>query len=497
MNKTKEPFAIVTDSDKVITNDVYKNYVIDGETEPTSQIHDDLFHEVYGEKNLVKPLYDPDKLASLLEINTYHSRCVKTKAQDTAGNGYRIKKMSEDADESERETLEKFFDSQHPPVEDILTRAEIDYNAIGYNFIELVKTGNLHNTVYRHFNHAPAHTIRVIRDKIGGEPRKFVQKRGGKYVYFKSPLLDMDVHKKTGREYEEGELNKEDRANDMIMMKEYTPRSDYYGIAGVVNALGAIWGNLAQQSYNNEFFKNHGVPQYAVYITGNYDLDEGEDGKPKVVTAIEESLANVRKNPHSSLVFGIPAQNMGDNVEVTFEPLAIETKDASFRMFRKDNRDEVIIAHAMPANRIGVGDSQNLGGDNAYETNRIYKESVLNPRQKEIEDYINKYIVEMSFGITDWKFKLNSIDVDSVEKDIKVLEFLFENGSATPNDLIRNLGEDYGIEVQDKEELDDYYIKGQPISKLHEEQTNPIMRASQKEFDKVRDIMKNKLLGKE
>lgn len=496
-----EPFAIVTDDD-IITSDVYKQYSMkqeDRDTSPTSQLGDDLFTGQYGNRNIVKPLYNPSQLAGLLEINTYHNRCVRTKAHDITGNGYKLKKTTENPDEGEKKRLKEFFDTQFPPLEDILSKGEIDYGGLGYSFYELVKEGNMHNTVYKYMNHAPAHTIRTIRDKTGGEVMKFVQKRAGKFVYFKHPFLEKDVHKETGKEYPPGELKPEERANDMIMMKNYTPRSDYYGIPDIINALGAIWGNLAQQSYNNEFFKNHGVPQYAVYITGDYDLETDEEGKPKVVTAIEESLAKVRKNPHSSLVFGIPSNTsgMGENVKVTFEPLAVETKDASFRMFRKDNRDEVIVAHAVPGNRIGIGDVQSLGGDTAYETNRIYKESVLNPRQKEIEDYINRYIVKHNFGIEDWEFKLNSIDVDSIEKDTEVLGFLFKNGAATPNDLIRNLGEDYGIQPSDNEDMNKYYINGQPVDKINSEQPAPsfnsIEKAEDKDVESFTAMLKNRL----
>ena len=497
VNKT-QPFAFATSTGSIATKDIYKQYIIEGETSPTDQLTDDYFAGMYDGKGLIKPLYNPKQLAGLLEINTYHNRCVRTKAQDVAGNGYELKKTRPDADEKDKERIKKFFDEQDPPLEEILTKTEIDYGSIGYNFIELVKEGNRSDTKYKYMNHAPAHTVRVSREKILNLPKKYAQKRGGKTVWFKNPLLDKDVDKETGEEYKKGTLDKEKRANDMIMMKEYSPSSDFYGVPGVVNSLGAIWGNLAQQRYNNEFFKNHGIPQYAVYITGDYSLEEGDDGVPVVVKKIKEYLSQVRKNPHSTLVFGIPSgtPGMGENVKVHFEPLATETKDASFRMFRKDNRDEVIISHAVPGNRIGLGDVGSLGGDTAYETNRIYKESVINPRQFEIEEYINTYIIKHNFGIDGWRFKLRTIDVDSKEKDKDILEFLFERGGATPNDLIRNLGSDYGIEPSDSEGMDEYYINGQPISKLMSNQPSPVTMSkksiSERDKEELLRMIKNR-----
>jgi len=471
--ESKELVAVVTEKDgehQVVPEYIYKQYYGDNNTNPTNQITDDTFKEKYEKTSIVRPLVNPKQLAGLLEINTYHNRCVRTKAQDIAGNGYEIRKKHEDADVSEKEFIQEFFDNQFPPIEETLTQAEIDYGAIGYSCFELVKAGNSYGTKYQYINHIPAHSVRLTRIKNKSDFPKYVQKRANKFVYFKHPLMEKDVDKDTGEVYPLGELSDDKRANDIIFMKNYTPRSDYYGLPDIITALGAIWGNLAQQRYNNEFFKNFGIPQYAVYITGDYNLKKDEDGNPEIVTRIQEHLSSVRRNPHSTLVFGIPSSTpgMGENVKVEFKELANRSDEASFRMFREDNREEVVIAHGVPGNRIGLADVASLGGDTAYETNRIYKESSINPRQKEIEEYINKYIIQHNFEIYDWEVKLKNLDIDSTEKDKEILDFLFTNGSATPNDLIRNLGADYGIEPGTDIGLDEYFMNFTPLVNVME-----------------------------
>jgi len=479
----KEFVGTVNDTGEIVSKNIYDKFTINKEQNPTNQITEEQF-SLQKSYNLIQPPYPPEHLAKLLEINTFHYRCTHTKAQDVAGNGYEIKKVEENANEDNKQLIKEFINRQFPTIEEILTKVEIDYNSIGYGALELVKEGNMHNTVYRYMNHIPAHTIRVLKDND-----RYVQKRGTNYRYFKSPTLEKDVNKHNGEISELGELNEEDRASDLIMLKDYSPRSDYYGIPGIVTALNAIWGNLAQQQYNSEFFKNHGIPQYAVYITGDYNLEQDDEGNYTVIESIKEHLSKVRQNPHSSLVFGIPSNTsgMGDTVQVEFEKLAVETKDASFRMYRKDNRDEIVVNHGVPGSRIGLSEAGSLGGDGAYETNRVYKESTINPRQRELEEYINTYITRSNFNIDGWRFKLKTIDIDSKEKDKEMLGFLFDNGAATPNDLIRNLGEDYGIEPDENDPaLSSHYIQGQPIDMLG-------MGMSQQEIDTTLNSIKSKL----
>ena len=61
----------------------------------SQQIRQEDFQGIDG---LVEPLYDPPSLARHMEANTYHARAVRTKAQDTAGQGWELAPLVEKPD---------------------------------------------------------------------------------------------------------------------------------------------------------------------------------------------------------------------------------------------------------------------------------------------------------------------------------------------------------------------------------------------------------------
>ena len=496
-NNKGKPFAIVTKDKNIVTKSVYDRYAIKKNNE-SNQIFQDTFRNYYND-DIKEPLYNMESLANLTEINSYHLRCVKTKAQDIAGIGYEFLPTGDQDNEktpSEEQInrAKEFFSSQWPPIEIILKKCETDYHSIGNMYIELVREGDLPQAPYKILSHIPGHTMRVCTDR-----NRYVQKRGAEKVYFKKAGFDKDVDIETGEIKSLGSLNPERRASEVIHDFNYSSRSDFYGLPDVISCLGAIKGHLSQRDYNIKFFENFGIPAYAVYITGDYDLgenldEEAEDsqnnGEPAIVRTIRKYLDKVQDEPHSTLVFGVPSRD-GGTVQVKFEPLAVDIKDASFRLYRQDNRDEVIVAHGVPAYRIGVIETGSLSGNLGEVSNEIYFGSVVFPRQRRIESYINKFIMRENLEITDWKFRLKSVDITSEENDRETLESLFERGGASPNDLIRNLGSRFGINpVEDDPALNAHYIGGQPITNLDQLDYANVQMAMQSLQNKLIEIAK-------
>jgi len=485
----RQEFAIVTKDKNVVPQSIYNRYQTKSDDNNTSsrQITEDKFSGMYDERNIVQPLYNLSALANLTEVNPFHQRCVNTKAQDIAGTGYEIRQRKDDPDEAEREKLENFFD-EGKPINVNLRKFETDYHSTGNGYLELVREGHTPKGEYKIIKHIPSHTMRVHRDQ-----NRYVQIRGTRKVWFKSPDFKKDVHKETGSIHELGELSREERASEVLHDMNYSSRSDFYGLPDTISALGAIQGHLSQRDYNIKFFENFGIPAYAVYITGDYDLEYEEgDEEPTIVKQIRRYLDKVQEEPHSNLVFGIPSGSENGKVRIEFEPLAIETKDAAFRMYRKDNRDEVIVAHGVPPYRIGLAETGSLGGSTAKESTKIYKTSIVAPRQTSIEYLMNRYVLRRNLEIRGWKFVLPSLEVTDEQTDRETLESLFERGGASPNDLIRNLGRQYGIDPVDHPAMNAHYINGEPITNLEEVNTQDAEVALQSLQNKLLKIAKKR-----
>ncbi len=472
---SKKPFGFVTSKGRLVGDDILNKYTT---KEASQQLKADAFQSAYGPEKLVVPLYNPLQLTNLLEMNTYHMRCCKIKARDSAGLGWLIKSKVDGLEEStEFNTLRGFFEDQLEPITTTLDRMMYDYEVMGYGALELTREGYKHDGEPANLFHIPAHTLRV---HLSGE--KLCQIRGGKKKWFKFIGVEKDIDKATGQEYPLGSLDVNKCATEIIWFKNYTPKSDYYGMPDIIPALGAIYGDISRRDYNIAFFDNYGVPAYAVFITGDFDMgDTDENGRTDFEKTIEDHFKNLRKEPHSTLILSVPS-GQGGEVEIKFEPLSVETKEASFRLYRTDNRDEVLSAHAVPPYRAGIAETGSLGGSTAEESTEIYKTSVIKPRQEMIETALNLHVVQNGFEIYEWEFRLGSIDNTDEEHDLKMVQGLFSMGAITPNQIINHFGERFGLTVSDSPYMNMHYINGTPVE---EREVNETVNSTLKELDRA------------
>ena len=277
-----------------------------------------------------------------------------------------------------------------------------------------------------------------------------------------------DVHYETGEKYYNG-LPEHLRANELLWKNRPNPNTKLYGMAPATPAIAAMYADHNRARYNIEFFKNYGIPAMLVTITGDFDPgiidtdDPDYDVKKTLQYRITEQLKQVIKNPHSGMVIQVPSEGEEGNVQVQVEPLSTDTKEASFRLFRKDNRDEVVAIHHMDPNRVGVTDSGKLGASNAEQTDNSYRVSTIKPLIRENEDDIN-HLLRTCLGITDWVFKIIDTDDKKNELDLDKVLSLVEKAIMTPNEAREAIGETYGLaRIEDNEFLNEFYYNGEPL----------------------------------
>lgn len=464
--------AVVTSGGDVVSENLFARYALKSD-EKSRAMPVDRFKSAYGQSGLVEPHYNPETLAQILELNTWHARCVHTKAGDVAGLGYGLTPAAgsqDSANDTERQTFAGVLSAPnlgHTP-DELLTELWIDYEATGNAYMEVVRENYEPDAPPKLLKRLAAHTVRVHNS---GD--LFCQVRGTKKIWFKRFGLDRDVDYKTGHPHAPGSLAPSERASEVIQVKAYAARSDYYGLPEWFPSIGAIEAIRAARDYNISFFDNHGVPAYAVYITGDYDLGEPDDnGEYEVVKNMKQHLKNIASNPGTPLVMAIPSDSPTGTVKVEIEKLAVETKDSHFRMYRKDSRDEILCAHGVPPYRIGIAETGSLGGNTAEASDKIYNESVLAPRKRKLEAVFNLLLLP-ALDVTSWKFYLEDLDYQDDEHDMKVAGFLFDKGGITPNQLIKYFGDRFGIEPDDSEPaLDWHYVDGKPVEAEAQAQEN-------------------------
>jgi PBSX family phage portal protein len=427
---------------------------------------------------LLAPLYDPEGLLELLEVNTYHAQCTDIVARDAAGLNWTINSTTDKQGSPEtKKRVEQFIRKISPNINDLLYKRNYDKRAVGYGAVEIIREGKSKSPI-NGLDHIPSQHLRIHRDgfrvqqQVGAEIVWFViygkNKMDGKLV---------DVHYKTGEIYPYNSLKREERANELLWTVQYTPKSQYYGLPKITPAISAVHGDVSQGEYNTSFFKNYGMPAFAVTVTGDfqdYKLKPGDEGYDETKTLrykISQQLKEVIKNPHSAVTILVPSEGDEGNVKVELKPLSILAKEASFRLYRKDNRDEVIVAHGVPPYRIGIAETGSLGGSIAEEATKIYKTSIIEPLQQGDESDINLLLNEM-FPASGWQFALTEIDIRDMLSDLKIAESLVKMASMKPIQVIRYFGERFGLEEDDNPYLDEYYLNGVPLDKVWAESRN-------------------------
>ena len=384
------------------------------------------------ESGLASRPYPPESFLTLYESNSIFWATVKQIATDVAGLGWKLLlREGEKENDAEKKLLTDFFNK---PSEDLSLRKTcerviIDWGAIGYCGLEVTRNGA--NKVDG-LHHVPAHTLWVHTDK-----EKFCQRRAMKKVWFKQFGLKKNFHLKTG---EEGDYEEEKRANELIYLMNYYPRNDYYGVPNILPAVGSVIGLIGIRDYNLSFFTNYGVPAYLVTLTGEWDEDAEKVIKKHLNTEIKGS-----ENAHRTLVLQVPRDEEGQDGKIKFEPLSVDVKEGSFRVYQQVLREDILAAYSMPPYRIGINIVGKLGGSNIGESTVIYNQSVVEPLQEDLEDIFNGKIIEEGLECYTYKLKFNDMDLRDVDAEAKRNNEAIAYGKMTPNEArnLEDLGKSY------------------------------------------------------
>ena len=463
---TKSESYIVTEDMNFVPANVLEEYAI----KSTKGLNDE---DGFNYQDVVEPPAPPRLLNKLLDINTWHKVCCEAIAADASGAGYTFIPNPNVAEPNmaEKEYLEEFFRRLRPNINQLLYEREYDCESIGWGCLEIIREAGNYEAPINDLKHYSGANFRRCADGVrvqqivGGKTRWFVilgENHDPDGTHY-------DVDYLTGEKHYEG-LPENRRANELIWKNRFNPETKLYGKAPASPAIGAIYADNSRAKYNIEFFRNYGIPAMYVTITGDFDPgildpeDPDYDVRNTLQYRITEQLKAVIKNPHSAMVLQVPSEGEDGNVKVDIKPLSVDTKEASFRLFRKDNRDEVVAAHHMDPNRVGVTDAGKLGSSNSEQTDNSYRVSTIRPLVRENEDDIN-YLIHEFMGITDWNFKIIDTDVKQNEITLDSVLSMVDKAIMTPNEAREAIGEEYGIaRIDDNPFLDEFYYNGNPLS---------------------------------
>ncbi|HVW09191.1 MAG TPA: phage portal protein [Bryobacteraceae bacterium] len=362
-----------------------------------------------GVKCAARP-FDFALFAYAVSLNTYHCRCVTQKAKDIAGAPWKI---TGDGQDAARQEVSSFVDQMFEGL-DFSEGAQnvwTDYEALANAYLEVIPD----------LKGAPAEVSHIVSTEmwIRLDDLGFVQVKNGQFAHFRRYGLDKEAF---------AELNSKDplaAGKDVTSVwhfAQYFPWSPYYGIPSIMPAWNRMALAVLETEYNLAFFNNNAIPDYAVILEGSWE-DDAED---KIREYFKRHL---KGKAHKTMAMRTP-----DGGKITFEKLTGDNaKEGSFRLLRIDCRDEVLHAHGMPPQKVGIVQPGRLG-NGSDEQNQQYKDSIVTPGRKKLLSPINRIIGERFPG-TKFRLEFEPYDTDDIAQNAEVDQIYLQTQVLTPGQV--------------------------------------------------------------
>jgi len=383
-----------------------------------------VYRNGYGLFDVITPPYNMYELANFYDTNFANHAAIDAKVENVVGLGYRFDITDrtmlsfELADDQEkvgrarnrierakielRDWLESLNDDDSFTT--IMEKVYTDLQATGNGFIEVGRTvsGEI-----GYIGHIPATTVRVRRLRDG-----YLQIIGQKIVYFrnfggKNP----------------NPVTTDPRPNEIIHLKQYSPLNTFYGIPDILAAMPSLVGDQLASQYNIDYFENKAVPRYVITVKGAKLSSDAED---KMFRFLQTGL---KSQSHRTLYIPLPGDTENNKVEFKMEPIENGIQDGSFKEYRKQNRDDILIAHQVPISKLGGADSASIAA--ALAQDRTFKEQVSRPAQKYLEKIVNKVIKEKT-DILELRF--NELTLTDEIAQSQIIERYVKTQVITPNE---------------------------------------------------------------
>lgn len=389
-----------------------------------------IYRNGYGLFDVITPPWNLYELANYYDTSFANHAAIDAKVENIVGLGYDFEisprtmlKLESSMDAGAVDRARKRIDRAKIEVRDWLESLNSDdsfTSSMEKVYTDLQATGNAYLEIGRttkgeigYVGHIPSTTMRVRRLRDG-----FVQVIGNKVVYFRNFGATNP-----------NPLGTDPRPNEIIHFKQYSPLNTFYGVPDIISAINSLYGDTLASQYNIDYFSNKAVPRYVVTLKGAKLSAEAED---KMFRFLQTGL---KGQNHRTLYIPLPPDSDTNKVEFKMEPIESGVQEGSFKEYRKQNRDDILVAHQVPLSKLGGGDSGSIAA--ALAQDRTFKEQVARPSQRQLEKHINKVIREKTDIL---EFKFNELTLTDEIAQSQILERYVKNQIMLPNEARVALG---------------------------------------------------------
>jgi PBSX family phage portal protein len=388
-----------------------------------------VYRNGYGLFDVITPPYNLYELANFYDTSFANHAAIDAKVANIVGLGYSFEVTDrtmlsfegkeQSATDKARKRIERMKLEMRDWLENLndddsftktMEKVYTDVESTGNGYLEIGRTVN---GDIGYVGHIPSTTIRVRRLRDG-----YMQIISQKIVYFRNFGATNP-----------NPVTEDPRPNEIIHIKEYSPLNTFYGIPDIIAALPSLIGDQLASQYNIDYFENKAVPRYVVTLKGAKLSGEAED---KMFRFLQTGL---KAQSHRTLYIPLPGDTDQNKVEFKMEPIENGIQDGSFKEYRKQNRDDILVAHQVPISKLGGTDSAAIAASIAQD--RTFKEQVSRPAQGHLNKVIGKIIKEKT-DILELKF--NELTLTDEITQSQILERYVKTQVMMPNEAREAIG---------------------------------------------------------
>lgn len=389
-----------------------------------------VYRNGYGIFDLITPPYNLYELSAYYDTSFANHAAVDAKVSNSVGLGYKfdmttatLMKLETMENEKAKQRAKKKIEQLKIQLADwleglndddsltkILEKVVTDMQATGNGYIEVGRTvaGDI-----GYIGHIPATTMRVRRLHDG-----YIQIIAGTIVYFRNFGATNP-----------NPVTEDPRPNEVIHLKEYSPLNTFYGVPDIIAAMTSLQGDLMAARYNIDYFENKAVPRYIITVKGAKLTPEAED---KLFRFFQTGL---KGQSHRTLYIPLPGDSEGSKIEFEMHPVENGVQEASFSQYRKQNRDDILMAHQVPLSKLGGVDSGSIAA--AMTQDRTFRDQVAKPLQEYVDKAINKIIKEKTDIV---KLSFNQVSLIDEIAQSQIHERYVKNQIMVPNEVREEIG---------------------------------------------------------
>lgn len=453
---------------------------VEDKTGQSKELPEDPWDVLAREGDIVEPPFDLLTLSLLPEHSTEMGQCIEAMVSNIDGFGYRFVPRLKSLNPGQVDTkLVEAVKQENVDLQNFFAYACIDDSFTSFRKKlrkDLETTGNAWAEVIRGingkiqtFNHLPAYQMRLgvmdadpikvpmqvlelqhdssIQIKTIQVWRRFRKHAQSKATYFRNMAVVQDYTMRWFKEFgdprvydktagtradtdeEKGRLKEEDRANEAIHFRLYSPRSPY-GLPRYIGNLLSILGDRAAEEINYITFRNNNIPSMALLVSNG----QLTDATIKRIESFVESQIQGSDNYSKFLIIEGESDTMegedSGHVKLDIKPLVKEQHiDELFQHYSKNNQDKIRRAFRLPP--IFVGRSDDYTRATAESSRRLADEQVFAPERDDFDDWVNRVLFP-AMGIQYHRFKSNSPNTTDNTELVKILAGAEKTGGMTP-----------------------------------------------------------------